>query len=105
MGDTPSADKPLTDRLLRSWTRCRRRAWLDRHGDQSKVKQGIVSDITHYGAGYSIDAEAKRIRGCEDWGHVMTANDLYEREIDGVVLRDLIWNWIDGDGKTSHIDH
>ena len=33
MGDTPSADKPLTDRLLRSWVRCRRRAWLDRHGD------------------------------------------------------------------------
>ncbi|MFN6132780.1 MAG: nuclease, partial [Synechococcaceae cyanobacterium] len=23
---------PLTDRLLRSWLRCRRRAWLDRHG-------------------------------------------------------------------------
>jgi uncharacterized protein len=23
----------LTDRLLRSWLRCRRRAWLDRHGD------------------------------------------------------------------------
>ena len=36
MGDTPSADKPLTDRLLRSWSRCRRRAWLDRHGDQGK---------------------------------------------------------------------
>ena len=36
MGDPPSADKPLTDRLLRSWTRCRRRAWLDRHGDQGK---------------------------------------------------------------------
>ena len=35
MGDTPAADKPLTDRLLRSWSRCRRRAWLDRHGDQS----------------------------------------------------------------------
>jgi len=33
MGDTPFADKPLTDRLLRSWVRCRRRAWLDRHGD------------------------------------------------------------------------
>jgi len=27
----PSAP-PLTDRLLRSWLRCRRRAWLDRHG-------------------------------------------------------------------------
>ncbi len=24
---------PLTDRLLRSWLRCKRRAWLDRHGD------------------------------------------------------------------------
>ena len=23
---------PITDRLLRSWLRCRRRAWLDRHG-------------------------------------------------------------------------
>ena len=26
------ADQPLTDRLLRSWLRCRRRAWLDRFG-------------------------------------------------------------------------
>ena len=26
----------LTDRLLRSWLRCRRRAWLDRHGDSSQ---------------------------------------------------------------------
>ena len=25
---------PLTDRLLRSWLRCRRRAWLDRHGPE-----------------------------------------------------------------------
>ena len=25
-------DPPLTDRLLRSWLRCKRRAWLDRHG-------------------------------------------------------------------------
>ncbi len=33
MGDTPFADKPLTDRLLRSWVRCRRRAWLDVHAD------------------------------------------------------------------------
>jgi uncharacterized protein len=33
MGATPFADKPLTDRLLRSWVRCRRRAWLDRHAN------------------------------------------------------------------------
>ncbi|MEB3307468.1 MAG: TM0106 family RecB-like putative nuclease [Cyanobacteriota bacterium] len=26
----------LTDRLLRSWIRCRRRSWLDRHGDPAE---------------------------------------------------------------------
>ncbi|SBO43709.1 TM0106 family RecB-like putative nuclease [Cyanobium sp. NIES-981] len=26
----------ITDRLLRSWLRCRRRAWLDRHGDPDR---------------------------------------------------------------------
>lgn len=36
-GSSPrlSPGAPLTDRLLRSWLRCRRRAWLDRHGDPS----------------------------------------------------------------------
>ena len=36
MGDTPPAANVLTDRLLRSWLRCRRKAWLDRHGDATK---------------------------------------------------------------------
>ena len=36
MGDTPPADNALTDRLLRSWLRCRRKAWLDRHGDPAE---------------------------------------------------------------------
>jgi len=76
-----------------------------RHGDQARVKDGIISDIEHYGAGYSIDARAKQIKGFEEWGHVLTANDLYETPIDGVVLRELIWNWIDGTGQTMHIDH
>lgn len=31
-GAGADASAPLTDRLLRSWVRCRRRAWLDRHG-------------------------------------------------------------------------
>ncbi|MEA5424124.1 nuclease, partial [Synechococcus sp. CCY9202] len=31
-GSAPITDAPLTDRLLRGWLRCRRRAWLDRHG-------------------------------------------------------------------------
>ncbi|WP_320675206.1 TM0106 family RecB-like putative nuclease [Prochlorococcus sp. MIT 1341] len=36
MGYTPSQPKVLTDRLLCSWVRCRRKAWLDRHGDATK---------------------------------------------------------------------
>ena len=36
MGDTPPADNVLTDRLLRSWLRCRRKAWLDLHGDPAE---------------------------------------------------------------------
>ena len=30
------AQELLTDRLLRSWLRCKRRAWLDRHGDPAE---------------------------------------------------------------------
>jgi len=29
-------EQVITDRLLRSWLRCKRRAWLDRHGDQAQ---------------------------------------------------------------------
>ncbi len=36
MGDTPGAAFVLTDRLLRSWIRCRRKAWLDRFGDSNQ---------------------------------------------------------------------
>ena len=36
MGATTPAANMLTDRLLRSWLRCRRRAWLDRHGDPAE---------------------------------------------------------------------
>lgn len=31
-----SATAPLTDALLRGWLRCRRRAWLDRHGPSER---------------------------------------------------------------------
>jgi predicted RecB family nuclease len=30
------ATQVITDRLLRSWLRCKRRAWLDRHGDPAR---------------------------------------------------------------------
>ena len=33
MIETTKNSKVITDRLLRSWVRCRRKAWLDKHGD------------------------------------------------------------------------
>ena len=36
MGNFPLSNIAITDRLLRNWVRCRRRAWLDRHGDGGK---------------------------------------------------------------------
>ncbi len=36
MGTKPLQTKVLTDRLLRSWIRCRRKAWLDKYGDSKK---------------------------------------------------------------------
>ncbi len=36
MGEYPSTPKVLTDRLLRSWVRCRRKAWLDCYEDGTK---------------------------------------------------------------------
>ncbi len=36
MGAPPQFNIVLTDRLLRSWIKCRRKAWLDQNGDQTK---------------------------------------------------------------------
>ncbi len=36
MDDNPSFTNVLTDRLLRSWLRCRRKAWLDKYEDPKK---------------------------------------------------------------------
>jgi len=44
-----------------------------------------------------------KLKGFEDWGHVMTANDLYYKKFDGNSLQDLIWNWINGSGPTKYI--
>ncbi len=36
MGIPPHKTNVITDRLLRSWIRCKRKAWLDRYGDEKK---------------------------------------------------------------------
>lgn len=68
------------------------------NGDQQAVRRATHADIRHYGAGLSIDARRRQMKGFEDdnWGHVMTANDLYDQEIEGMSVKQLIHNWIDG---------
>lgn len=74
-------------------------------GDMNKVKQSIVDDIMHYGAGFSIDAEPLDVKGFEHWGHVVTANEHYTQLFDGVSVKMLIDNWLAQDGKTMLIKH
>ena len=74
-------------------------------GDLDKVKQSIVDDIMHYGAGFSIDAEPLNVKGFEHWGHVVTGNEHYTQKFDGVSVKMLINNWLSGDGETMLIKH
>ncbi len=74
-------------------------------GDLSKVRQSIKEDSNFYNSGFSINAEERKLKGNVEWGHVMTATDLYYQDFDGVSLQKLIWNWINGSGKTSYINN
>lgn len=74
-------------------------------GDLDKVKQSIVSDITYYGAGFSIDAEALKVQGFGNWGHVVTANEHYTQKFDGISVKMLIDNWLAQNGETILIKH
>ena len=74
-------------------------------GDLNKVRQSIKEDATFYGSGFSINAEERKLKGNIEWGHVMTATDLYYRDFDDISLQQLIWNWLNGSGKTSYINN
>ncbi len=74
-------------------------------GDLEMVRQSIKKDSDYYNAGFSVNAEQKKMKAFENWGHVMTANDLYFKDFDGITLQKLIWNWINGSGQTSYINN
>ena len=71
--------------------------------DRDKTRKATFADITYYDAGFTMDAEMRGIKGFEEWGHVMTANALYTTFIEGVRVRDLIWNWVEGTSPTLAI--
>jgi hypothetical protein len=74
-------------------------------GDLNRVKQSITEDSNFYNAGFSINAEKRKLKGNVEWGHVMTATDLYYKKFDDNSLQDLIWNWINGSGPTKYINN
>ena len=74
-------------------------------GDITKVKNSIVSDVNYYEAGFSVNAEKMKLKAFEEWGHVMTANDLYYEDFDGISLQELIWNWINSSGQSKYVKH
>ena len=74
-------------------------------GNLSKNRKSIIEDSTFYNAGFSINAEERKLKGNVEWGHVMTATDLYFKDFDGLSLQQLIWNWINGSGKTIYINN
>ena len=77
----------------------------DIKGDLNKVRQSINDDAEYYQAGFSINAEKRKLKGNVEWGHVMTATDLYYKKFDGNSLQDLIWNWINGSRPTKYINN
>ena len=75
-------------------------------GDKSGVAEAIKADLTAYGAGFSIDVDKVAIEDFE--GHVMTSRgDLYNnhRFDNGITLRQLVDNWVNGLGNSLYIGY
>ncbi len=63
--------KGLTDRLLRNWFRCRRRAWLDKYGNAERrlwtAHRTIQLNDQQQGFTYLIESKPKRgVKACEE---------------------------------------
>ena len=73
MGDTPPADNALTDRLLRSWLRCRRKAWLDRHGNPAERRMQAAARRR----GIHLPSRARQLElgDLESFDHILTDYD------------------------------
>ncbi len=75
--------------------------------DRSAVMKATKSDIDYYGAGYSIRADEREIRGLgRGWGHVMAFNDnTYKKKYFKMSLQEALNNWIDKKGDAIVIDY
>lgn len=73
---------------------------------RSELMAAIPEDLRFYGAGFSVDSTITKLNTISSGGHVMTVKDSsYSQPQDGVVLKDLIENWLNGAEPSMHIGY
>ena len=74
--------------------------------DKLALKKAIKKDLEFYNAGFSIEADKRKISGFEDWGHVLAwDNKTYTKNYFDMSLKEAINNWIDKKGNAVVVDY
>ena len=74
--------------------------------DKLALKKAIKKDLEFYNAGFSIEADKRKISGFEDWGHVLAwDNKTYTKNYFDMSLREAVNNWIDKKGNAVVVDY
>ena len=74
--------------------------------DKLALKKAIKKDLEFYNAGFSIEAEKRKISGFEDWGHVLAwDNKTYTKNYFDMSLQEAVKNWIDKKGNAVVVDY
>lgn len=74
--------------------------------DRLALKKAIKKDLVFYNAGFSIEADKRKISGFEDWGHVLAwDNKTYTKNYFDMSLQEAVNNWIDKKGNTVVVDY
>ena len=70
------------------------------------LKKAIKKDLEFYNAGFSIEADKRKISGFEDWGHVLAwDNKTYTKNYFDMSLQEAVNNWIDRKGNAVVVDY
>ena len=74
--------------------------------DKLALKRAIKKDLEFYNAGFSIEADKRKISGFEDWGHVLAwDNKTYTKNYFDMSLQEAVNNWIDKKGNAVIVDY
>lgn len=74
--------------------------------DKEAIKIAIKKDIDFYNAGFSIEAEERKVSGFEDWGHVLAWDDkTYKKNYFNISLQEAVTNWMDKKSNTKVIEY